>query len=383
MAGAACCLLAASMAFAQSAARVPLAPERGSAADAVLDQRGAVRPVQPAPKAPGRRKWTVEIHGGGFADIGSPDGTAALPPAGDPFTTFSGFPSRRVSSWFIGDGTVFFNELPPGVRGGRTMTSMDPALHMFAERRSRGAGLGSRVAYAVTPRLAAEVTVDYGLSQLSMDDRVPALVETSRLAFVDAWTGATAVFTASSVSTDTSFRASGGRRLQVVGAAVWSFHEIAGLRPFVTGGAGVTAAVGTPPTAIVTGHYSFRSSLLNGRFEEVDTVTVRYGMARTPVGMIGGGFTVDAGRRSGLRVDVRGSFGPSPLRTTVEAHPSFTPSAPAVVTSSLTIPALQFANNLNSSNGSTLNGALREFVTFRSDHWTGWVAATAGWFVRF
>src|SRR5213593_4752238 len=56
-------------------------------------------------------KWEVEVHGGGAQAINSTDGTGALPGPGATFTTFFGFPSRRESSWYFGDGTVLLNQV--------------------------------------------------------------------------------------------------------------------------------------------------------------------------------------------------------------------------------------------------------------------------------
>ncbi len=53
------------------------------------------------------RKWEVEVHGGGMLAANNPtEGAATLPDPGAPFTTQLGAASRRVSSWYFGDGAL-------------------------------------------------------------------------------------------------------------------------------------------------------------------------------------------------------------------------------------------------------------------------------------
>jgi hypothetical protein len=60
-------------------------------------------------------KWEVEFHGGGMWPTNPTAGTAGLPVPGPVFATASGVTnpppsSRRVSSWYFGDGAVLFNQ---------------------------------------------------------------------------------------------------------------------------------------------------------------------------------------------------------------------------------------------------------------------------------
>src|SRR5918994_4576298 len=55
-------------------------------------------------------KWEIEVHAGGIR-VGKPiDATTAMPPAGEPFTTANGRPSRCVSSWDFGGGAALGNQ---------------------------------------------------------------------------------------------------------------------------------------------------------------------------------------------------------------------------------------------------------------------------------
>src|SRR5688572_3578875 len=68
--------------------------------------------LQAAPaSAQNAPKWEIEFHAGGLVTNNPTDGTTALPPAGAAFTTAGARPSRRVSSWYFGDGAALLNEV--------------------------------------------------------------------------------------------------------------------------------------------------------------------------------------------------------------------------------------------------------------------------------
>jgi hypothetical protein len=379
------CLLGASAAAAQTSPQGLFS--RPVVADDMLitGERRVPRSAQSA-AAPtsGRRRWEVEVHGGRLAVRGSSGGTAALPPPGASFTTNLGLSSRRVSSWYFGDGAAFFNELPAGVRGGETMTALDPALHVLADRRS-GASLGGRVAYALAERLSVELTVEYGAGGAGVEDGVLAQVEETRASFIDAWTAATTRYTAPRVSSEVSIRNGPGRELLAIGGIVRKLGQARRVQPFVTAGAGISSAH-DPPAVTLSGRYSFITNNLDAPFSESDQVTVRYESGMGFVGMIGGGFTYGVTAGSGLRLDMRAHFGPDARRTTVEASPSIAPSIPPVWLATFPEPSLQFTNNTPpvSASRSTLGGApISDFVTFESNGWATRVALTAGWYLRF
>src|SRR5690349_11196250 len=86
----------------------------------------AQTPSTPAPArdaAASSTKWEIEAHwGGAFAN--APAGATALPNVGVPFTTFTGFPSRTIPSWYFGDGAALANERA-AIGGNPTMAALD------------------------------------------------------------------------------------------------------------------------------------------------------------------------------------------------------------------------------------------------------------------
>src|SRR5207248_2356220 len=55
-------------------------------------------------------KWSIEVHGGANAPTNPSGGTSALPPPGVTFSTLVGRDSRRVPSWYFGDGASLLNQ---------------------------------------------------------------------------------------------------------------------------------------------------------------------------------------------------------------------------------------------------------------------------------
>jgi hypothetical protein len=140
--------------------------------------------------ASGNYRWEIEVHGGGVWDSGSSSsGTPTLPAPGETFVTAFGSPTRRISSWYFGDGAALFNAFPSQVRGGQSLAGLDPVLGASPGRKPGGA-FGARVGYRLTPRLSAEFTVDYGSGALKLDDDTLAQIEASRASFVTVWNAA-------------------------------------------------------------------------------------------------------------------------------------------------------------------------------------------------
>ena len=57
--------------------------------------------------------WEIEVHGGGSLTSSLSGGTSDLPDPGALLAT-RGAPSRRISSWFFGDGSQLLNEAAAG-----------------------------------------------------------------------------------------------------------------------------------------------------------------------------------------------------------------------------------------------------------------------------
>jgi len=66
-------------------------------------------------------------------------GHGQLPPPGEPYTVAVLFPSRKVPSWFFGDGTLLFKALVMGggllrPLGGRGGIRIDARVHVIQDR---------------------------------------------------------------------------------------------------------------------------------------------------------------------------------------------------------------------------------------------------------
>src|SRR5262245_7655136 len=82
--------------------------------------------------------WELEVHGGFLAASRPTGGTGSLPAPGPGFTTISGSPSRRESSWYFGDGASLFNEVNARLGGNGRIVALDPVLRGAALERPGG-----------------------------------------------------------------------------------------------------------------------------------------------------------------------------------------------------------------------------------------------------
>jgi hypothetical protein len=312
----------------------------------------------------------------------SADGAVTMPSVGPTFTTFNGFQSRRVSSWYFGDGVTLFNSLPSSLRQGQTLTTADSALGRGASS-TNGAGFGGRVSYAITSRLSAEFTIDYSMSAVEIDPAVLSAVETSRTAYLTAWnsllTGMAPNVTSSSLDDDGSIK-----QLATVGLIVYKLTDERRLTPFLTGGIGMITNLGDAPSVTLSAQYSFKLSGI-WPFTESDLVTIRYGLAdHDLVGVFGGGFTYAFGARQGLRVDARLMIGGNSATTTLQTTSGFLPLTPIQTLAVTTSPSVQWSNNQATGATSSLSGQdLRDFETFSGSGLAQTLSVTAGWYFRF
>ena len=88
----------------------------------------------------GTSKWEIEFHGGGGLVNNPTRGTARLPAPGVEFTTAFGFSSRRISSWYFGDGALLLNQIysNPGFAITQRITPLDPMLTTAVAERTNG-----------------------------------------------------------------------------------------------------------------------------------------------------------------------------------------------------------------------------------------------------
>jgi len=357
---------------------------------------GTILCVSSSASAQGARtgsRWEVEVHGGGGLGNNPTDGNGALPPAGDTFLTNSGQPSRRASSWYLGDGAALLNGINAtfGAVTGR-ITPLDPVLKQSATTRGGGGSLGARVGYAFTPRFGVELSIDAPLGSLQLTDAVRAGVEATRASFIQAWnaqtglmrSGGGVVFSNSDVTSVASIDDKRGRTVFTTAALTLS-APAGKIAPYATIGAGVVTNTNGAPSVTLTGNYHFN---IDGTFpvNETDTATIRVLPARKNgfVTVFGGSAVFLGPSRWGVRADVRAYVSGNTYNVLVDANPQVATLTPAGFLASLTSPSIQFSNNPSNGRTSTLSGAvINGFKTFTSSGTAIQIIASAGYVIRF
>jgi hypothetical protein len=353
----------------------------------------ALTPAAFAQQTSSLRRWEVEVHGGVIAGANPSDGMAGLPPAAEVFTTVTARTSRRVSSWFFGDGAALLNDVNNAlnVRTAR-ITPLDPFLTRAATDREVGGRFGVRLGYAFTPKISAELNIDATTATLSFSEAMLTGIEASRSSFRTAWlglisTGNGVVFVEENVSAATIPSDARARQVFTTGTIKVNLRERGRLLPYVSVGGGVVSSAGVKPTIAMVGNYRFAS--LNvigpGRFlvNETDTVTISVANRRGFASELGGGITIWTSNRSGVRADLRAFVAQNTIDLLLDANPQVALQGATGVIASATTPSVQFAN-LTSSTRSSLSGPpIERFITFAGSGSQIQIAFSAGYFVRF
>ena len=300
-------------------------------------------------------KWEVEFHGGGLFSTNPTGGTISLPAPGQPFMTVaatptaSPLPSRYEPSWYFGDGTLLFNQAATALgQLPDQIVPLDPVLAGPLGEHRGGGSVGVRVSRVLTPRVTAELSVDYGFATLRITPANGEAIETTRASFIQAWRGVI-LFNRNRVLnslTSTATLADGSaRQLFTSGAVNINLTTSGALIPYVTVGAGVASMTGDLPSATLTGNYQFR--LGSGPpVDETDTVTVHDARTRhTLAGVLGGGVKYHVSSRWGLRFDARVALSKAAANTDLDATPNVARLTPAGRGSLGGTPSIQFSNN--------------------------------------
>lgn len=306
----------------------------------------------------GAGKWEVEFRGGGMWQTNSTGGTVSLPEPGPVFMTAADPPqsSRRVSSWYFGDGALLLDQAAtsramqtatPSVLSGR-ITTLDPVLGRSFGRWRSGAGIGVSVIRALTPRISAELSLDYGLQRLQITQSNSDAIEATRASFIPAFTGVITVNRArvlNSVTSTATLESGSRRQLFASGMLIANLRTTGDIIPYATIGAGLISIAGERPSATIRGNYQFL--LPNGApIDETDTVTVREDGDHTFAGILGGGVKYRVSPRWGIRLGVRVALSKNAANTVVDASPSVALGQQPVGRGVLGgEPSIQFSNN--------------------------------------
>lgn len=291
----------------------------------------------------GAGKWEIEFHGGGMLPTNPTGGTVTLPGPGELFTNVSNVPalgpaihaSRRQSSWYFGDGAVLFNGLAETlvstgqIQSSGRITTLDPVLGRSLGTARRGGSIGARISRVLTPRLTAELSVDYSLARLQITQANSDSIEATRASFVPAFTGLLVPSGLSvnvnrvlnSVTSVAALERGSGRQLSTGGALLINLRTSGNVIPYATVGASLISTIGRRPSATLAGNYQFRA--VNAPMNESDSVTVRDARdAHTVAGILGAGVKYNVSPRWGIRLDARVSLSKNTAGTALDASPS-------------------------------------------------------------
>ena len=355
------------------------------------------------PGATDARKWEFEFHGGGMLPTNPTAGTVSLPGAGQVFTPPpSAFTplvpsSRRESSWYFGDGAILFNQVASALVLPGQIIRLDPALARSLGETGRAGSIGARVSRVLTPRLSAELSVDYNLARLQITQANRDSIEATRASFISAWGGLIALNpnrVLNSLTSTAVLEDGGGRQLLTSGALIINLRTTGGIIPYATVGASLISITGKMPRAMLRGNYQFLTAMGNP-FNETDNVTVRDALDdRTVAGILGGGAKYHVSPRWGIRLDARVSLSKNTASTVLDATPNVAlgllPAGRMVLPG--VDPTIMFSNSsdpvlsagVTAVGASTLTGpAIAGLRTFSGSGVSSHVNLTAGIFWRF
>ena len=286
-------------------------------------------------------KWEVEIHGGGVWPTNPAGGTASLPGPGQVFTTEPISPppppppsSRRESSWYFGDGAVLFNQAVVALFNTAAtpvtparITSLDPVLERSFATRQPGASIGFSVTRAFTPRLGAELRVDYSRTRLLITESASDAIEATRASFIPAFEGMVRFNrnrVLNSLTSTVALEDGSGHQLAASGALVVNLKTSGNLIPYATVGGGLVSTGGKTPSTTLSGNYQF--VLASGApVNETDVVTVTAARDdRTWAGILGGGVKYRVSPRWGIRLGISVALSKNAVDTVLDAAPSVT-----------------------------------------------------------
>lgn len=357
---------------------------RTLAAGALLLAVSASAAAQTAPPAP---RWEIDAHGG-FSRVRLPTGgSVAMPEPGPPIATSSPiFPSRRVPSWFFGDGADLLNSVNAEFGLSERVTPLDAAFASLGLDATSDAAFGLRLSRELTPRYALEVSLDVVPGSTQLDEDLVAALDASRASFGTAFGAllASGPFAEPVVTAVlTTPRGGVGRDVLATVSAVYRWPARGSLVPYVVLGGGLWAHAGGMPTASLEGAYRLA---IDGivPIDERDRVAIRFEQDPALAGVAGGGVRRSMSDRWGFRIDARVFFARSSQRLLLDADPSIAAGTPADFIESFTSPSIQFSNDPSTGRDSSLGGpTLQDFEALTASGLQTRLLVTVGVFVRF
>lgn len=335
-------------------------------------------------------KWRLDIVGGLSRFELPSEGTASLPAAGAPLQTSSPVnPSRKVPTWFLGDGASLLNGVNQEFGVVSRITPLDAALGRMGIGGSNAPQVGVRLGRHLSSRWALELGVEFLAGAADIDPALREAAQTTVASFTPAFQAllTTGPFNGAEVSSSLSESNATSRELAFTGA--FQFTLLSGAtQPYLTVGGGLISRVGNLPSLTLTGRYKF--SVTPGLltvvvpFEETDRLTLRFDQGTSLVGLAGAGIRHRISDRFSMVIDGRAYLGRNTMNLRLDSAASVTPGAPAGFIESFTTPAVQFSNAASTGRESSLSGTpLNGFKAFTTSGAQVRWSVTAGVTLRF
>jgi len=334
-------------------------------------------------------KWEIEFHGG-FASATMPDGgSAGTLPVATPLSTLPfSQPSRRISSWFFGDGTALINSVNATLAPGSRLTAIDPVITSSSASRDNGGSFGFRLVRRFGSRYFAEGAVDFSNTPLRFSQEALDGIEASRSTFVTAFRGLFISGPSANPNVTATVDLHEGSGREVITTGVFGIDLLTHGRfiPYVVGGAGLAHATGDQPSATLTGNYGFPIPVPNFTpINETDKLTIRLVREdNAAVGVFGGGFRYATSARWGVRFDVRATVGGGASDVLIDATPSVVTgtTTAGVILVSPTIPSAVFSTT-NVASSSLSGPAISGLKTFSGSGSSLRTNIVGGVYIRF
>jgi len=276
------------------------------------------------------------------------------------------------------------------------IATLDPVLSRSLDEWRSGGSVGARVSRVLTPRLGAELSIDYGLRRVQITRANIDAIEATRASFIEAFGGFITSNPGRTLKSLTSAATleGGGHHLFTSAALIINLRTTGKVVPYATVGASLISIVGKTPSATLQGNYQF-SNASGSVMNETDTVTVRdAGKDGTVAGILGSGVKYQVSKRWGFRIDTRVSLNKNAARTALDATPYVAlgqlPAGRLVLNAD---PTITFSNNwsdpvtalsVTAVAASTLSGpAMSGVRTFSGTGVSANTSFTAGVFWRF
>jgi hypothetical protein len=333
-----------------------------------------------------------EIHAGGSPSATpSKVKTSQLPTPGPAFPTFAGDPSRRVPSWYFGDGAALANQVVAQTGDAGHIVPLDSVLVSPSAVRGSGGMFGFRIGHTVTRRVLVALSYDRANGQVSLTSGALASIAATNASFQPYWTAlltrpGTANVTSSSTMAVTGNDVSSADDLLSLGVEV-RVTTYRGWTPYVAIGGGLLIPEASGPTVTLAGTYQFNlvnpGAANNGVLvRETDQLRVQFQTQPAPIGILGFGVEHDLMRHLGVRAEGRWFLQADSLRIRVDTFPQ--PALPQGPQSAVirrgTNPSLQVSSNPAAPTSLSLQGVNR-FFSFEG---TGNLPSfSAGLFFRF